>query len=116
MSNVVYKGKGQVPLYRIYRHSITPWGPREGWGRQHFSLGTAALIPEMVLGRRLGTQEKPHPAPISAPASVRFPFPVPPPQPPNSLSGAPGAKTKERIMFRGARAPCLEEEIYTTEH
>lgn len=32
MSNVVYKGKGQVPLYRIYRHSITPWGPQEGWG------------------------------------------------------------------------------------
>lgn len=32
MSNVVYKGKGQVPLYRIYRHSITPQGPREGQG------------------------------------------------------------------------------------
>lgn len=35
MSNVVYKGKGQVPLYRIYRHSITPQGPQEGQG-QHF--------------------------------------------------------------------------------
>lgn len=36
MSNVVYKGKGQVPLYRIYRHSITPWGAQEGWGDNIF--------------------------------------------------------------------------------
>lgn len=65
-----YKGKGQVPLYRIHRHSITPWGPLEGQGRQHFSLATAALIPGRVLDRRLGSQEHPHLAPVSAPASA----------------------------------------------
>lgn len=116
MSNVVYKGKGQVPLYRIYRHSITPWGPREGWGRQHFSLGTAALIPEMILGRRLGTQ-KPHPAPISAPASVWFPFSVPPP--PQTPYQGPQELRLRRGSCSVGHVPHVWEKKYTplnTEH
>ncbi|KAF6344889.1 hypothetical protein mRhiFer1_010265 [Rhinolophus ferrumequinum] len=117
MSNVVYKGKGQVPLYRIYRHSITPWGPQEGWGRQHFSLGTAAPIPEVVLGRRLGSQEHPPPAPVSAPASASFPFPVPPSPP------TPYKEPQELRLRRGScplgHVPHVWEKKYTplnTEH
>lgn len=102
-------------MYRIYRHSITPWGPREGQGKPHSALGTAALIPGKVLGgRRLGSQEHPHPVPVSAPLQLGSPSCASPS--PNSLRRAPGAKTKERIMSLGARAPRLGEEIYTTEH
>lgn len=55
---------------RVYRHSITQWGPREGQQREHFSLEIAAPVLGMVLGRRWGGQEKPHPAPATAPASA----------------------------------------------
>lgn len=80
MSNVVYKGKGQVPLYRIYRHSITPWGPQEGQG-DNFSLGTASLLPGMVLSRRLCSQGRLQSAPTSASASARDLLPAPPSTP-----------------------------------
>lgn len=112
MSNVVYKGKGQVPLYRMYRHSITPWGPRRGGETTRFP-GNSSSSPGVVLGRRPGGQEHPHPAQpqpllwLGSHLCASFP---------NSLRRAPGAKTKERIMSPGAHAPCLGEEIYTTEH
>lgn len=77
MSNVVYKGKEQVPLYRIYRHSITPWAPGEV-EEQHLSLGTAALLPGTALSRGLGSQGHPQPALTSASASAQFPFSAPP--------------------------------------
>lgn len=118
MSNVVYKGKGQVPLYRIYRHSITPWGPREGQGKPHSALGTAALIPGKVLGgRRLGSQEHPHPVPVSAPASARLPFLCLPPPP------TPYKEPQELRLRRGScpwgHVPHVWEKKYTplnTEH
>lgn len=118
MSNVVYKGKGQVPLYRIYRHSITPWGPREGQGKPHSALGTAALIPGKVLGgRRLGSQEHPHPVPVSAPASARLPFLCLPPPP------TPYEEPQELRLRRGScpwgHVPHVWEKKYTplnTEH
>lgn len=44
MSNVVYKGRGQVAMYRIYRHSITLGGPQNSeedntflWEQQLYS-------------------------------------------------------------------------------
>lgn len=67
MSNTIYEGKGQVPLYGIYRHSVTPWGPQEGRG-DDTSLGTTVPVPGMAPGRGSGSQEQPHAARISAPA------------------------------------------------
>lgn len=51
------------------------------WGRQHFPLRKAVLITGMVLGGRLGSQEHPHPAPVSFSALARLSFSVPPPVP-----------------------------------
>lgn len=56
------------------------------WGRQHFSL-RSVLIPGMVLGRRMSSQEHSRPAPISIPASARLSFSALPPLPPTSYKG-----------------------------
>lgn len=93
-------------------------GPTGGAGRQHFSLGTAALIPAVVLGRRLSSQEHPHPSPISAPAVAQFPFLCPPAPPPT-----PYKEPQELRLRRGScplgHVPHVGEKKYTplnTEH
>lgn len=116
MSNVVYKGKGQVPLYRIYRHSITPWGP-QGRGDHTFPgkttlfPGRAALIPGKVLCGRLGSQKHPLSSPVSAPASARFPRLCLPPPP------TPYQEPQELRLRRGSRPlghmPHVWEKKYT---
>lgn len=70
MSNVVTKVKDKYLCIEYTDTASHQWGPLEGQGRQHFSLATAALIPGKVLDRRLGSQEHPHLAPVSAPASA----------------------------------------------
>lgn len=90
-------------------------GPREGWRRPLVSMGTAALISGMVLGRSLGSQKHPHPVPDSTPVSARFPFPMPPPSP-SSVHRAPGVMTPSKTMSLGAGTPYLGEQIDTSEH
>lgn len=95
MSNVVYKGKGQVPLYRIYRHSITPWGPQEGQGDNTFTWEQQLESQEWFLVEGWAARST-LVQPQSAPAVARFPFLcLPPPTP-----------YKEPQELRLRRGPC----------
>ena len=116
MSNVVYKGKGQVPLYRIYRHSITPWGPQKGRG-DHTFPGKSSSNPRKGSLWKAGEPEAPLSSPVSAPASARFPRLCLPPPP------TPYQEPQELRLRRGScplgHMPHVWEKKYTplnTEH
>lgn len=110
MSNVVYKGKGQVPLYRIYRHSITPQGPHRG--------GASTSPVSSVYPRGGSQQQAGQPGTLSQPACSLFLLgPIPPyPQ-------APHEEPHELRLRRGSdpsgHTPRVWEKKYTplnTEH
>lgn len=110
MSNVVYKGKGQVPLYRIYRHSITPWGPQKGRG-DHTFPGKSSSNPRKGSLRKAGEPEAHLSSPVSAPASAPFPRLCLPPPP------TPYQEPQELRLRRGSRPfghmPHVWEKKYT---